>query len=190
MRSLTTDVANAVDAKSVLMTWLVRFDFDSGTLYLNTSGIDVSFEGHTWLRGQALNIDAVPETDSGISTGFSVSLPTTSSALLARALSEYPQGRKCAIRALFFNADTGGQLGASTVEEGVCDAPEIQEQPSGGAVVSMRVETELANYTRARVFRYTNADQQSRYPGDRACEFTEQMVEKVIAFPSREVQIA
>lgn len=188
MRSLLTAVSDAIDAKSVLMTWLVRFDFDSGTLYLNTSAIDVPFDGHTWLRGQALSIDPIPETDSGISTGFSVSLPTTSSALLARALSEYPQGRKCAIRALFFDADSGAQLGASTVEEGICDAPEIQETPQG-SVVSMRVETEQADYTRPRVIRYTNADQQSRYSGDRACEFTEQMVERLVAFPSRELQL-
>ena len=74
------------------------------------------------------------------------------------------------------------------MEEGICDAPEIQETPQG-SVVSMRVETEQADYTRPRVIRYTNADQQSRYSGDRACEFTEQMVERLVAFPSRELQL-
>jgi len=47
----------------------------------------------------------------------------------------------------------------------------------------------MADFARPNVIRYTNADQQQRYPGDRFFEFTEQMAEKSVAFPSRDVML-
>ena len=188
MRDIDSGVAAAIAASGVLCVWLVQFDFASGIVYLNTSNADIVYDGHTWLRGQALMIEPIIETDSGVSTGFTVSVATAGEALLARALSEYPQGRPCSIGMLVLDASSGAVVGAPTIEVGICDAPTIREGP-GGAVVSISVETEFADYSRPRVFRYTNADQQSRFPGDRICEYTEQMVEKAIAFPSREAQL-
>ena len=44
------------------------------------------------------------------------------------------------------------------------------------------VESRLADWERPRVSRYTDADQQQRFPGDLGCRFAPQMVEKELVW--------
>jgi hypothetical protein len=46
--------------------------------------------------------------------------------------------------------------------------------------VTVRINSIMADWDRAKVARYTNEEQQDRFPGDRGLEFVPQMVEKEI----------
>ena len=50
------------------------------------------------------------------------------------------------------------------------------------ATISISVESRLVDWERPRVHRYTNADQQIAYPGDKGLEFVAQMVEKELVW--------
>jgi len=189
MRSLTAGQQLAVDDALVHMAWFIQMDFDGGAVYLNTSGVTIPYGGHDWLAGQVIDVESIKETDSGAATGFTLSLATTSEALIARALAERTTNRPCYVWMALINSTTGALIDTPVlVEQGLCDQPTIGED-GGTAVVSISVETEMADFARPNVIRYTNADQQQRYAGDRFFEYVEQMVERAVAFPSREFQL-
>ena len=188
MRTLTTDQQTAIDDSVVHMVWLIQLDFET-TVYLNTSAVTLSYDGHSWLAGQVIDIAPIKETDSGEATGFTLSLATNSEALIARALTERTTNKPCHVWLALTNPVTGAIIDTPVlVEQGLCDQPTISEDKSM-AVVSISIETEMADFARPNVYRYTNADHQQRYPGDRFFEYTEQMAEKSVAFPSREFQL-
>ena len=185
MRLLTTDQQTAIDDSAVHMVWLIRLDFDD-PVYLNTSSVTIPYDGHDWLAGQVIGIDPIKETDSGEATGFTLSLATNSEALIARALTERTTNRPCYVWMALINSTTGQIIDTPVlVEQGLCDQPTISED-KGSAVVAISIETEMADFARPKVFRYTNSDQQQRYSGDRIFEYTGQMAERSAAFPSRE----
>lgn len=188
MRSFTAAQQAALYAAATLMTWLLQLDFASGTVYLNTGAVTIAHDGHDWLAGQAIGIDLIKETDTGEATGFRLSLATTSEALIARALTERTTSRACYVRLALFDSATGAVIDTpGEIEQGLCDQPTISEDGSS-AMVALAIETEIADYARPRVFRYTNADQQQRHSGDRIFEYVGQMAERSFAFPSVEFQ--
>lgn len=185
MRLLTTDQQTAIDDSVVHMVWLIRLDFDD-PVYLNTSSVTIPYDSHNWLAGQVIGIEPIKETDSGEATGFTLSLATNSEALIARALIERTTNRPCYVWMALINSTTGQIIDTPVlVEQGLCDQPTISED-KGSAVVAISIETEMADFARPKVFRYTNSDQQQRYSGDRIFEYTGQMAERSAAFPSRE----
>ncbi len=188
MRTLTTDQQTAINDSVVSMVWLIRLDFDS-TVYLNTSSVTLLYDSHSWLAGQVVGIDPIKETDSGEATGFTLSLATNSEALIARALTERTTNCPCYVWMALTNATTGAIIDTPVlIEQGLCDQPTIGDD-KGSAVVAISIETEMADFARPVVYRYTNADHQQRYAGDRFFEYTEQMAEKSVAFPSREFML-
>ena len=188
MRLLTTDQQTAIDDSAVHMVWLIRLDF-STPVYLNTSAITIPYDGHDWLAGQVINVDAITETDSAEATGFTLSLATNSEALIARALTERTTNRRCDVWLALVNPVTGAIIDTPVlIEQGLCDQPTISEDRSM-AVAAISIETEMADFARPNVIRYTNSDQQQRYPGDRIFEYTGQMAERSVAFPSRDLML-
>lgn len=188
MRTLTSGQQSAIADTGVLTTVLILLDFDADPVYLNISPVTITYDGHDWLAGQVVNIEAIKETDSGEATGFKLSLATTSEALIARALTVITTNRPCYVWRVFYNTSTGAIIDTPVlIEQGLCDQPTITEDGSQ-AVVAIAIETEMADFARPNILRYTNADHQARYPGDPFFEFTEQVVERMIAFPSVESQ--
>ena len=188
MRSLTVGQQSAIDAASVTMVWFIELGF-STPAYLCTARHSLSWNSHTWLgAGQMVSIDSVTETDTMEATGYSLSVTLTSSALVSLALSESVQGDTCKVYLGLFDAD-GALIGTPPmVDYGICDQVQINDDKTACAF-KLTVESEMANFSRPRVLRYTNADHQQLYSGDKFFEYVEQMAEKAIAWPSRELLV-
>ena len=186
MRSLTTDQNTAVHAAQVTMVWFIELGF-STVQRLCTAGHTLPWNGHNWIGfGQIVSIEPITETDTMAATGYKISITLTSSALIALALSENVQGDACTIWLGLYD-QAGTMIGTPIkLDEGVCDQVEINDSRDS-CVFSLSIESEIADFDRPNTFRYSNADQQTRYPGDKFFEYAEQATERAVAFPSAAV---
>ncbi len=188
MRSLTVGQQAAIDAGAVTMVWFVELGFSTPS-YLCTARHSLTWNGHTWLgAGQMVSIEPVTETDTMEATGYSLAITLTNSSLVSLALSESVQGDTCKVYLGLFDS-AGALIGTPPmVDYGICDQVQIKDDKSACSFV-LTVESEMANFSRPKVVRYTNADQQTLYPNDLFFEFVGPMSELAIAWPSREMMM-
>jgi hypothetical protein len=61
---------------------------------------------------------------------------------------------------------------------------EIQVEIGSIGRITITVRDELADWSRPRIERYTNSDQQARYNGDKGLEYISQVADKEIVWPA------
>ncbi len=170
-RSLPTTVSSGIAETSLSVFWAVDLLFDSPNDLYFWSGVgDLSLDGNTYTgSGDLLQISDIRESSDIAAYGATLDLSGIPSNTVALAESEPYQGRKCIIKfgVLAFGANP---TDAFTVFSGEMDQMTIQIGPTT-ASISLEVESRLIDLRRPRLRRYTDADQQSRYPGDLAFEF-------------------
>lgn len=162
----------------ILLAWL---DFVSGTKRLWSGIGDLSWDSQTWQgTGNLGRISTIEETMELRATGMAMQLSGVNSADLNEVIVEPIQGRKARVYLGFLDANA--QLVADPVVlfDGRMDTVEIVD---GGAVatITMMVESRLRDLDRPRVRRYTDADQQTRFAGDKGLEYVPSLQE--IAIP-------
>lgn len=192
-RTITAAAQTQLDADHLAFTVLVQLDFDEGTLRLNVSGQDVAWNGFSWTGAGALStIEAVPESTSlaaqdiriGLS-GIPMDLPgfagsPTPASLVELAEQSHYQGR--AAKIWFALLDSGYVVVADPilVFDGRMDSMSISLGET--ADIMLTLQSRLADWDRARVRRYNDADQRAEYPDDVGFEFVERMVEKQLVW--------
>jgi hypothetical protein len=169
MLALTTAEQAALAAKVTPMALLVEMRFDT-PLYLCTAGIDLDYDGKSW-KGIGL-LGAIDEISSEIGDvkPLRMSLSSVPNDVLGLALGEQIKGKKVRVSLSIHDPSTyqilrvhqlwAGELDQMTVEEGA---------PTGQ--VSVTAIHRSAVFARPRPFRYTDADQQAEFPGDRSLQF-------------------
>lgn len=181
----------ALDAAHAAVVLFVQADFDAGdggTQYYCTAGASITWNSQTWLgTGGLVGIDPIRETAAVESVGLRITLSAVPSALLSLALGSHVQGRALTIWAGALDASNALITSPVQVYAGRIDTMTIEDGEST-ATITTTVESEMAALMAAAVRRFTDADQQKVYPGDKAFEYVPQMVEKVLPFPSREAQ--
>ena len=159
--------------------------------------------------GKFINISEVQEGADLSAKGATVSLSGIPSDMLSMALDEDYQGRKCYIRFGFTNLALGDEtiltteageelhteagealdVSISTTEvlfdlfTGYIDQMNIDEGPET-STISVSIESKLIDLERPRVRRYTDADQRSRFPGDRAFSFVTRLQKESLTWGS------
>lgn len=182
-RALAGAFSTALQANRLAAFALVDLGFSSGTDYICTLAHDVVYGGNTYIAGAGvLQIASVTET-AGSAQGLQIQIAGAPSANLALALNERVQGRPVTMRMAVI--DAAGALQVDTnVWSGLMDTMAIDdsgEQP----VVTITAEHMLAIWDRARPVRYTDAQQQVLYAGDRCCEFVADLAERQIVWPGK-----
>lgn len=175
-RALDGGTVAAVSAGHVPYLFFVQLDF-SQALRVCSAGYNFDWNGATWLGlGSLGSIEPIQEQASLEATGVRLTLTGVPTEYVAIMLAEQYQGRPCQIWLAPLREDL--QLAASPVRlfSGRMDVPTIDVGETASITVS--AESKMVSWDRARVRRYNNEDQQSRYPGDRGFEFVPQMVEK------------
>lgn len=185
MKSISPAIAAASVAGHVRAVLFVEFQFASGTQRYCTASYTMSWLGQEWVGlGSLADVEEIRETDQLVATGVRFTLSGIPSAIVAMALGEDIQGRRC--RAWYAFLDENYQvIDMPPLEfEGRVDVPAIIDGGSSGQIV-ITVESRLADFARPNVRRYNDADQQAQHPGDRFFEFMPQMVEMEIVWPAR-----
>ena len=103
--------------------------------------------------------------------------------LVALALGEDYQGRAALISLAFLEAGHRPLDAPVVLFRGRMDVMRITAGET--AAIDLVCESRLADWERARVRRFNNADQRQRFPDDRGLEFVPQMVEKELVWPAR-----
>ena len=183
-RTLTGAMSTALAAGHVVAVYLVDLQFTSGTQRVNTGGTPIVWNGNTYLgAGRLAIVETIRETVSGEAVGLKLGLSSIPATLLPLALSEHVQGRPAEIRLALLNESTRQVIADPSLEfRGLIDAPTINEDGQS-AQISITVENRAAN-PRPRPFRFNDATQQSRYPGDGFFKSVARMVEAEIVWPS------
>ena len=179
MRTTTTAVDTALAAEVIRPCALVRLDFASGNVLVNSTASTITYSAEDYLGvGDLGAIDTIEEAGSVQPTGIKLTLSGIPPSYLSIALGDDYQGRDVKIYTALL--DESHQLIADPVLvfQGRMDYMSIAMAET--ATITITAENHLANWNRPRVRRFNDKDQQDKYPGDKGFEFVEQMIETEI----------
>ncbi|MBI1207256.1 MAG: hypothetical protein GC191_08200 [Azospirillum sp.] len=145
---------------------LAELQFASGTTRAWTGVGTLTWNGEDWLGvGTFGRVSTVTETLDLKAVGARFELSGIPGDLVASMVGEPLQGKKALLYLAFFDEDWQLIPDPVLLFRGFMDSCELQD---GGqtATIALNAENRLADLARARVRRYTDADQQAEYPGD------------------------
>ncbi len=180
-RDLDAATQASSEANLILPVALVKLEFDSGDVFLSSWTGDITYNGDVYTGSGALaTIGPVDEDNDLTRNKIQIGLRSITNEIVSIALREYVQGRPATIYMGYLNEDTMQLTGEPVIITGTMDNWNftIGKQPT----IILNVEDEFAILDKANTRRYTNADQQSRYPTDRFFEYVEQATAKDISW--------
>ena len=172
-RDLASAISTAINGDAVSVFWLCDLLFDDPNSLHFWSGVgDLTIDGQTYTgAGDLLSLSEMQESSDIAAYGATLTLSGIPSNLVNLARSEPYQGRRAIIK---FGVDNAGTKSTVTVFTGEMDQMTINVGPET-ATITLNVESRLVDLERPRVRRYTDADQQARFPGDKAFEFVNEL---------------
>ena len=184
-RGLTTAVANAVAAETVLRTCCAELDFASGFVRLCGAPADVTFLGRTFLAVGALGgVSQVQESGELRSYGITLTLAGVPRDAVAIAMGEHYQGRSGTVWEVVLDATTHlPRADPIVVFRGRMDQMVVKLGET--ATIGVTMTNRLADWDRPRLRRYTDEDQKREYPGDEGFRFVSKTAEKEIVWPAK-----
>jgi hypothetical protein len=197
MAFFTTDQLARLSAGVVRMATLVEFMFlneADASLPIrlwNGTGL-LTAGGHTWDGFAGLgSISGLEETRGAVSQQATFTLSGVAADIAAAALQESDkvQGRDANVYLQFFDADWQVVGSPVPVWAGQMQPPRITRTSiadDGGAARTVNLPAENVFFKRSRVpaGRYTDREQQSRHPGDKACSLTPTLPGRRIVWPN------
>lgn len=150
--------------------FFLLLEIDSGPVRMASPPFNVEWGGETWH-----GVGELGEIQ-GLQEGLGVRahpLTLRLHGLPAEVLGELNQITERKARIYFGLADAGWQVEVTPREifAGTIADARIEGAAVGAYAVQLDVASRFAEWGRARVFRYTDAEQKERHPGDRALEF-------------------
>lgn len=182
MRTLPAAALSALSGGTVVLAQLVQMDL-SQTLYLSTAGFDLVWDGKTWRGAPGLGTIEAIEDSVGEVKGARFQLAAVASDQIALALAEPYKGKPVTVRTAIFDANTAQVIDAPVEWTGLLDTMTIQEQ-GGQAFIAVTAEHIGLDALRPAVSRYSDADQQRLFPGDRGMEYIVDQVEQPVVWPA------
>lgn len=164
--------------KDVVRPILLAFlDFATEETRLWSGVGDLLWDDQVWKGiGGLGRVSSLEETVELRAVGMSLQLAGVKTENISDVASEPIQGRRAQLWLGFLNSDFALIADPVMIFDGRMDTVEIAD---GGpsAVITMAVENRLRDLERARARRYTDADQQSRFPNDRGLEYVPSLQE-------------
>lgn len=182
MRTLSTQAQSLLSTPGPIpVVALVEMQL-SEPLYLCTAGVDIDWDGKTWRATGVLGaIDAVKDTTAELA-GLKLTLSGVPSESIAMALGENVQGKPCIVRIALLDRDTHAVVDVQTVWSGTLDQMPLTDGPNPSLAVT--AEHRGVTMQRPKAIRYTDADQQRLYPGDKFLEYVNSQANKPIVWPA------
>jgi hypothetical protein len=176
-RDLASATITASQQSVIVPVWFVKLEFDSGTMYLSTYDGPLTWGGHTYIGAGAIGgLSAIDEDTELARSTLSMQLRGLPDEIISIVQNEHFQGRTATTYIGYLNQTTR-QLVAdpSILHRGRMDTATIDEDQT--CSVTLTVESRFADWDKAKVHRYNDADQKARFPGDRGMEFVAQAVQ-------------
>lgn len=186
MRTISPAAAAVLASGNVSFVQFLRMQFPSAILAFNTSNRSISLDGVLYLgAGNLGSIGEVADAPGEIK-GLQFEMSGVSSSAIALALdsSSEVQGTPTDLRTGILN-DAGTVLDAPVDWAGRLDTMSITETGSTCAL-SATAESTAVDLLRGAPRTYSNADQQARFPGDMAFEFSVAQATAPVVWPLRQ----
>lgn len=164
---------------------LGKFEFDSGDVNLWTGYGEIQFNGDTYTGGgNMVSVSTFQDTETLNAKGITAQLTGIPLSNISLALQEIYQGRKATLFLGFIGFPTNVLIADPVVMfSGKMDVMRIEETGETSNIL-ISVESELIDLKRARLSRYTDAEQKRQFPLDRGLEFVTSIQNKSIRFGS------
>lgn len=170
----------AAGAPLTIPVYLVALYFRDGPLFLHSRLGEILLGGDLYTGfGDLGDIAGIAEVAEASRSTFTLSLRGVPNDLIALALGDAYQGRPCVVREGRIDPATYDLLPDPWVlRRGLMDTMDMEQGET--ASITLSVESEFSQWDRPVARRYTDADQQSRYPGDPFFQYAEQSVTKTL----------
>ena len=187
MKTLAAPVLAAIASGAIAVAQLVRIQFPSGDVLLNSSNWDLLWSSLTYKGAYGLG-NIAPITDQpGEIQGITMTVDGGDPLRIALALdgSDEVQGAVVTLRTALVETTTYTILDAPVDWVGKCDTMGINED-GAQATVSVTAESAAVDLLRGSPSTYSDADQQALFTGDVAFAFVVSQVDQPVVWPSRE----
>jgi len=186
-RDLTSGMATASTADIFRPFTAVELNFSTGRLRFNSTDRTLTFNADSGSPsddflgvGQYGSMSVVEESSELKNYSIDLQLRGIPNDLISSALGADYQGRPCLVWFGLMEADFAVIADPTLWFDGLMDTMDIQLGEE--ATVTLKAQSRLARWEEAQNVRYTNEEQQNRFPGDKGLEFVAQMVEKEIVW--------
>lgn len=174
-RGLTAGMVTEVTGTLIRPITLIKFEFDSGDLNLWSGVGTLSWNGDTYTgAGNLLSVSNITETETLDANGIEFTLSGISSSILSTALTEEYQGRTVTMWRGMFDSSKAIVADPQKMFSGIMDTMPILEA-GAASTVSVIAESHLRSLRRSSARRWTSADQEAVYPGDRGFDMVDRI---------------
>ena len=180
-RNLNPATETATLAEVYRELLLVELDFASGTVYAHSGAGNFVWNGNTYLGiGRLGKVSEIEETEALQANAIKLELSGVDPADVSISLNEEYQGRPARLYIAYLDENyalTGAPVGPFSGQMDTMDG-----EMGKVSTITLTVESRLVDWMRARTRRYTDADQQAEYPGDKGLEYVSHMAEKEVVW--------
>jgi hypothetical protein len=190
MRTFSAPAIAALSAPRLRVEQLILMEFPSAPIGLNSSNRDFVYGGLTY-RGAA-GLGTVGEIDDspGDVKGLQFTMSGVPSEYLALALGDATEVQGAPVTVFLAIFDENWQIVEASIDwTGRLDTMPIQED-GDTCTIAVTAESSAVDLLRGSPLTYSNVDQWSLYPGDRAFEYVPSQSGKPIVWGGKQWQIA
>jgi len=182
-KRLNDTLSEETEKQVVRPILMASFDFGE-SIDRAWSGVgQLEWDGHIWYGAGSLGkVSTVEETTELRATGASFQLSGIPADLITKVSTSPIQGRKARLYLAFMEDDFKTLImDPVLIFDGRMDTVDIADS-GDTATVTLTAESRLRDLERTRTRRYTDADQQGRFPGDKGLEYVPSLQDKQIVW--------
>lgn len=171
MRNLTSIISSAIDGKKLRPIYLIDIEIPSGAVYISSTTTNISANGNTYIGcGDLSSIGNINDSGELQSANLDIVLSGIPVEQMKSLKTSDIQGSEVNIYFGVLDSNLMIDGNPSLLWTGIADTLTINYGKELSATV--RCESEFIDWNRPRLRRYSDADQQAIYPGDKGFEFT------------------
>jgi hypothetical protein len=190
MKILAAPVVAALSARELVVVQLVYMEFPGFPIALNSSNLDLVWAGVNYKGAAGLGTVSQIDDSPGEIKGLQLTMSGVPSEYLALALDDanIVQGAPITIRLAILDANYQ-VIDAPVDWTGRLDTMSIGED-GATCTIAVTAESSAVDLLRGSPLTYSNVDQWSLYPGDRAFEFVLSQANKPIVWAGKQWLLA
>jgi hypothetical protein len=188
MRTLSAPLTTALAGGNVVLATLVKMEFPSGTIALNSSTHALTYNGTVYSGvGSGFGSISAIEDRSGDLPGLQFELAQMDANYISLALDDADevQGSVISVYTAIIDSTTYAIVDACLDWLGYADTMSIGED-GVTASIALTAESKGIDLLRGSPLMYSDADQQSLAPGDRYFQYVTDQSDKPVVWPTRE----
>lgn len=183
MRNIPTEIITALESRKFKPAYFVFVGFSDPIRFTSLYSSKV-VDGDEYIGlGNLGKVSGISENTDMEPQQLSIVIAGVNPASLSATLTEPYVNREVRVLVGMLD-DNDGLIGDVTMTYFVGKIDEMKVTQDTAGSIEIIARDRLADWSRPRVERYTNASQQAKFPGDKGLEFVSQVADKEIIWPA------